>query len=625
MDKLVGQVRSNKEECLRLRNTALVLLLVICDHWESGRSEKPKLELAVQRTETAILNISSDLKTWAKLSSSDAVQNQTNAKISEHKERLMRCIDYLSLAGILQDHGPTTQITENQAAQATETDVTAESPLQTPAPSSPLQTLAPSDRPGTGVPRPPARRQTSVAHIPVVVSAETVFDVDRLAARCAPVPGLSPVTKTLQMIYTSVERVSWNKSRCRELSSKAMTLVFIICDHYDQERADTTKLQKAVERIVQAMHEIDIDVRGWAALSVWESWRTRHDVDLRINEHEEHLKDLTEFLSLAATLQIHDKVAVLQEALKNNPQGSADRKRAEEQLYSLRSAPPGELSDLAPPELACECVRLGSQTEYSGPRNDIWRGRWLDTQDVALIFYKEYEMGVRDYDGIRRFDRQIKVWRRLDSRFVLRLYGWCKFDGETYLVSPWLRNRDVVRYLEGDRGRHRKCISLVYEIAQGLSYLHDQGIIHGSLKPSNILVQDDGRACLSDFSLAKPAAPDAKNTQVNPQVNAFRYQAPEVILDECISKASDVYSWAMTALEIITGDQPFYTWKSPGQLIAQVIMKNQIPARADYKSPVLDKHPEIWEMFMRCWRREPTDRPRVKEIVDLLERIPNPE
>ncbi|KAG9038389.1 hypothetical protein FS837_001257, partial [Tulasnella sp. UAMH 9824] len=165
----------------------------------------------------------------------------------------------------------------------------------------------------------------------------------------------------------------------------------------------------------------------------------------------------------------------------------------------------------------------------------------------------------------------------------------------------------------------------IYEIAQGLRYLHNQDIIHGSLKPSNILVQDDGRACLSDFSLAKLATPDAKNTQTNPQVNVFRYQAPEVILDEPISKASDVYSWAMTALEIITGDPPFHTWKSPGQLVAQVITKNQVPTRSDYKSSVLDNHPEIWEMFERCWSREPTDRPTAKEIVDVLETIPDPE
>lgn len=87
--------------------------------------------------------------------------------------------------------------------------------------------------------------------------------------------------------------------------------------------------------------------------------------------------------------------------------------------------------------------------------------------------------------------------------------------------------------------------------------------MHGSLKPSNILINNKGEAVLSDFSLAKPAAVGAKNTQLNPQINVFRYQSPEVISDEPISKASDVYSWAMTALEIITGGPSFECLPNP--------------------------------------------------------------
>ncbi|KIO23542.1 hypothetical protein M407DRAFT_109094 [Tulasnella calospora MUT 4182] len=472
--------------------------------------------------------------------------------------------------------------------------------------------------------RPPAKRQTSVVKlldIPVLVSSETVFDFARLAASCAPIPALGPVVESLQKIYNSVQRVYWNRSRCYKLSAKALTLVFVICDHYDNDRADKPKLDVTIKETVRAMLLIDNDVQDWAALSFWRNWYLRHEIDEKIGDHEEKLKSLTENLSLAAILQIHDQILDLQDSLKNNPSDSVDRKKAQEQIYRLRSAAPGEFSALTPAELACECVRLGSQAEYSGTRNDIWKGRWLEKQDVALIFNKEYKMGARDHDSIRRFDRQIKVWRRLNSPFVLRLHGWCKFDGETYLVSPWLLKGDVVRYLAADRNRHQKCIPLIVDIARGLDYLHMQDIIHGSLKPSNILINDDGRAVLSDFSLAKPACVGAKFTQVNPQVNVFRYQAPEVISDEPISWASDVYSWAMTALEIITGQPPFHTWTSPGQLISH-ITKNDIPIRSDYQSPVLDKHPEIWDLFVRCWTRVPTDRPTAQEVIQEMEKIP---
>ncbi|KAG8913618.1 hypothetical protein FRC00_001983, partial [Tulasnella sp. 408] len=212
---------------------------------------------------------------------------------------------------------------------------------------------------------------------------------------------LPPVVTTLRQIYADTERVAWNKGRCRKLSLKAKSLVFIICDHYDNERADTHELQNAVGKTVQNMREIAADVSEWAEVSWFKSWYNRRDVDGRIKLHEGNLEKVTEFLSLAATLQAHDKVAALQESLKTSANNSADRRKAEEQLYNIRSAPGVAAAESTPPELACECVRLGNQPEYSGSRNDIWKGRWLDKQDVALIFYKEYKVGMRDEVSIR--------------------------------------------------------------------------------------------------------------------------------------------------------------------------------------------------------------------------------
>ncbi|KAG8974660.1 hypothetical protein FRC05_006994 [Tulasnella sp. 425] len=145
---------------------------------------------------------------------------------------------------------------------------------------------------------------------------------------------------------------------------------------------------------------------------------------------------------------------------------------------------------------------------------------------------------------------------------------------------------------------------------------HSGGLSKGALASAG-----DGRAVLSDFSLASLAnlvIPEATNTQPDYRVNTFRYQAPEVILDQPISMASDVYSWAMTALEIITGDPPYHTLK----FINQVIMQSAIPNRSDYTSPVLDKHPEIWNLFVRSWNRQAAERPAVMEIVEVLESIP---
>ncbi|KAG9024838.1 hypothetical protein FS837_005179 [Tulasnella sp. UAMH 9824] len=409
---------------------------------------------------------------------------------------------------------------------------------------------------------PPAEKQISLVQlfdVPVLIFAETVFDFAQLAQCCNPVQRLDPAVDALQKIYDSVERVSWHKSRCCKLSTKAMSLVFIICDHHDINRSETRALQDAVERTIDVMLDFKQDVQGWADLSFWKTWYNRHEIARKIGTYEENLKEVTESLSLATIPQMHDRVFDLQELLKNNPPGAPHRKRAEEQLYRLRSLPPGKLSDLAPPELAGECVRLSIQ--HSGTRNDIWKGRWLDRQDVALILWKECNRGTRDHNGTQ-----------------------------------------------------------ILEIARGLAYLHNKKIIHGFLKPSNILINDDGRAILSDFSLVQPPAIGGKSAQVN-QLNVTRYQSPELISGEAVSEASDVYSWAMTALEIITGKPPFSSWTSPEQLTLH-IKENGILIRGDHKSPVLDKYPEIWELFMKCWSREQTHRPTATMVVEVIEKIP---
>lgn len=52
------------------------------------------------------------------------------------------------------------------------------------------------------------------------------------------------------------------------------------------------------------------------------------------------------------------------------------------------------------------------------------------------------------------------------------------------------------------------------------------------------------------------------------------------------------------------------------------IKENGIPTRSDYKSPVLDKYPAVWELFVKCWSREPTDRPTAMMVVEVIEKIP---
>lgn len=87
--------------------------------------------------------------------------------------------------------------------------------------------------------------------------------------------------------------------------------------------------------------------------------------------------------------------------------------------------------------------------------------------------------------------------------------------------------------------------------------MHSIQVFHGDIQPPNILISDDGHGVLGDFALAK--ALEAKGddlplyTQSNSDVQSMRYQAPEIIEGVGMTPAVDIFSWAGTTLEIVSG------------------------------------------------------------------------
>jgi serine/threonine protein kinase len=100
------------------------------------------------------------------------------------------------------------------------------------------------------------------------------------------------------------------------------------------------------------------------------------------------------------------------------------------------------------------------------------------------------------------------------------------------------------------------------EVALGLKYLHSLNIVHGDLRGSNILISDDGNACLSDFGLASPFSDTDSTAGITASSNragSVRWFAPELIEPESFgckrfmrTTASDVYAYACVCLEVIS-------------------------------------------------------------------------
>ncbi|KIP07947.1 hypothetical protein PHLGIDRAFT_40784, partial [Phlebiopsis gigantea 11061_1 CR5-6] len=123
------------------------------------------------------------------------------------------------------------------------------------------------------------------------------------------------------------------------------------------------------------------------------------------------------------------------------------------------------------------------------------------------------------------------------------------------LVTPWLQHGTVHEYIEAKSIQYAS--QPMVDIAQGMAYLHSEGLAHGDLRGANILVDDDGNARLTDFGLAVFVHGHSKN-YASMRTGSLQWEAPEMInaSGEAMTTrptfATDVYSFSHVCIEVRT-------------------------------------------------------------------------
>ncbi|KIJ12135.1 hypothetical protein PAXINDRAFT_83330, partial [Paxillus involutus ATCC 200175] len=226
-----------------------------------------------------------------------------------------------------------------------------------------------------------------------------------------------------------------------------------------------------------------------------------------------------------------------------------------------------------------------------------------------------------------KFRRELKTWANLDHVNILPLFGTTmNFGRFPAMVCPWLENGSLTSYLERrhDTLNPVERVSLISDAAAGLQYLHSQSIVHGDLSGSNVLVDGNGRACISDFGLSTLLTKIGGSTYAasSHAGGTLRWTAPE-LLDLQVPDdgenlvprpLSDVYSFGRIMLQVLTGKVPYHYYISEGKVLS-AILQGIIPMRPD--PPVVTD--SQWSFMQRCWM--PVDaiesRPRADEIVEF--------
>lgn len=164
-----------------------------------------------------------------------------------------------------------------------------------------------------------------------------------------------------------------------------------------------------------------------------------------------------------------------------------------------------------------------------------------------------------------RFLREAKVVQAIESRHVAPILDVGELEGIVFLVMPYYAGGSLAHRLR-ERGRLEldETADLAAQLGRGLDALHERGVLHRDVKPSNVLLDADGSAALADFGLAR-AADSTRLTREGQLLGTPFYLAPELIEGQEASRATDVYALGCLLYECLTGRPPF-TGSTPGEI-----------------------------------------------------------
>src|SRR5215212_12046529 len=202
------------------------------------------------------------------------------------------------------------------------------------------------------------------------------------------------------------------------------------------------------------------------------------------------------------------------------------------------------------------------------------RGRYRVVSTIGrggfAIVYKAYHLALDRYVAIkvlrpelvepegalRRFQIEARASARLAGHpNIVTIYDIGAEDGSAYLVLQLVEGQTLERRLAGPITA-LEIDRIITGVALALDYAHSRNIIHGDIKPSNVLLEQDGTPVLSDFGIAKLL--DATASMTNTLIGTPDYMSPEQIRGLVLDGRSDIYALGVMVYRIFAGEPPFH-------------------------------------------------------------------
>jgi tetratricopeptide (TPR) repeat protein/tRNA A-37 threonylcarbamoyl transferase component Bud32 len=217
-----------------------------------------------------------------------------------------------------------------------------------------------------------------------------------------------------------------------------------------------------------------------------------------------------------------------------------------------------------------------------GGMGEVWLAERREGAFVQQVALKLLKRGM-DSDAVTaRFLQERRILAELNHPHIARFIdGGVSHDGRPYFAMEYVAGENLIEHARMRQLSVRERVRLMAAVCDAVAYAQTHLVVHRDLKPSNILIDDNAQPRVLDFGIAKllgDSAPEATMTQTGVRALSPQYAAPEQVLGESISTATDVYALGVILFELLTGALPHQRQQMPIEALAAQVKSEQAVA-----------------------------------------------
>ena len=200
----------------------------------------------------------------------------------------------------------------------------------------------------------------------------------------------------------------------------------------------------------------------------------------------------------------------------------------------------------------------------------------------------------------KRFQREVQSAGKLNHPNIVTVYDVGRTEGVAYMAMEFLEGKELREILDsGVVLPIEKITHIASQVAEGLGFAHERGIVHRDVKPANVMVMKNGLVKITDFGIAQMSS--ASRTMSGMVMGSPKYMSPEQVVGQAVDGRSDIFSLAVVLYEMLTGKTPF-SGDNISAIMYQILNDEPIPPKAFNQSipdsinhivlKALAKHPD---------------------------------